>query len=122
MAKKGKKVLEFDGKSAAAGDVTDDGPAAATAGTNGHGEVFSDVPLDDAAAIARLIELNHERNTCAARWEDAKAEASEAKKELDNASNAISLLIDQIDRQRSGQESAQPVLRTLADVGADLPQ
>lgn len=44
----------------------------------------------------------------------AKTEASDAKKELDNASNAISMLIDRIDRQRSGAE-AQPRLRTLED-------
>jgi hypothetical protein len=102
-----KKHDDVDGKSAAAGSDHEAAQEAPTAGA-----VF-DAPLDDAEAIARLIELNHERNECAVRWEHAKTEAQDAKKELDNASNAISLLIDQIDRQRSGVDAAQPVLATL---------
>lgn len=122
MARK-KKNEEPDGKSAAAGTDTEVTYGDATAGANGHqpdGAVF-DAPLGDEEAIAQLIELNHERTECARRWEDARAEASDAKKELDNASNAISLLIDRIDRQRSGQEAAQPVLRTLAGVADFTP-
>lgn len=113
MTKKGKKVLEFDGKSAAAGDAGDAVEGVApTSSDGGSGSVF-DGPLSDEEAIAQLVALNHERNQCALRWEDAKTEASEAKKELDSASNAISQLIDRIDRQRSGLSGAQPMLRTL---------
>lgn len=108
MAKKS-KVFQFDGKAAAAGDDHDgvDGVAPETSAP-----VF-DGPLTDEQAIEMLVELNHERQQCAQRWDDAKTEAAEAKKELDNASNAISLLIDRIDRQRNGDAAAQPVLRTL---------
>jgi len=116
MAKKGKgkKVLEFDGKAAAAGTDLDLADGAAPA--NGAGEVF-DGPLTDEEAIAQLIELNHVRNECEAEWDRAKTAASDAKKELDNASNAISLLIDRVDRQRNGLEAAQPVLRTVETSG-----
>ena len=107
MAKKNKKVLEFDGKAAAAGDVAEI-EGAAPAATH----VF-DGPLSDEQAIGMLVDLNHERTSCERRWEDAKTEASDAKKELDNASNAISQLIDRIDRQRNGIETGQPMLRTL---------
>lgn len=102
-----------DGKAAAAGDdVMDDAaPAPVEQG------VF-DGPMSDEDAIAQLIELNHERNECASRWDDAKTKAADAKKDLDNASNAISLLIDRIDRQRTGTD--QPVLRTLEDAADTL--
>lgn len=80
MAKKLK-----DGKAAAAND---DGAEIAAAPPPEQG-VF-DGPLSDEEAIAQLIELNHERNECAGRWDDAKTKASDAKKDLDNASNAIS--------------------------------
>lgn len=112
MTKKRTKVLEFDGKAAAAGDLAAMESAAEHPGHEAEGHVF-DGPLNDAAAIEMLVELNHQRTECAVRWEDAKSEAQEAKKELDNASNAISALIDRIDRQRSGVDVAQPVLRTL---------
>lgn len=107
---KSKKVVEFkvDGKAAGAGP---DGDALEGVAV-GEVPVF-DGPLSDEQAIEMLVELNHERTACAARWEDAKTEAADAKKELDNASNAISLLIDRIDRQRNGVEAGQPVLRTL---------
>lgn len=78
MAKKLK-----DGKAAAAND---DGAEIAAAPPPEQG-VF-DGPLSDEEAIAQLIELNHERNECAGRWDDAKTKASDAKKDLDNASNA----------------------------------
>ena len=97
----------LDGKSAGAGEEQEQPDAAAPAAP----EVFG--PLDAEQAITELIELNHERMRCASRWEDAKAEASEAKKELDAASNAISLLIDRIDRQQNGTEGPQPFLQTL---------
>ena len=109
-AKKDKTVLKFDGKAAAAGDAGD--AIEGVAPHAGASESVFDGPLSDEDAIEQLVELNHERNQCALRWENAKNEASDAKKELDNASNAISQLIDRIDRQRSGL-AAQPVLRTL---------
>lgn len=109
MAKKDKKVLTFDGKTAGAGP---DGDALEGVGPATEAPVF-DGPLTDEQAIEQLVELNHQRTACALRWEGAKEEAADAKKELDNASNAISLLIDRIDRQRNGAEAGQPVLRTL---------
>lgn len=114
--KKAPQKTEPDGKTAAAGTDTELAGAGPALRTNGHAPddpVFEDGPLDDAEAIAQLIELNHERNECESRWDAAKSEAAEAKKELDNASNAISALIDRIDRQRSGTDLGQPVLRTL---------
>jgi len=115
MAKRKTNLNAVDKKSAAAGDDTVDGGDAihdhATRQDDGEIHVF-DGPLDPEKAIEELIALNHERTECVRRWEDAKAEASEAKKELDNASNAISLLIDRLDRQVNG-EGAQPVLSTL---------
>jgi len=117
MAKRKKKTADQDGKSAGAGPDTEplDGIDAlhdqATRHDDGDSGVF-DGPLDPEKALEELIALNHERTECTRRWEDAKAEASEAKKELDNASNAISLLIDRIDRQMNGT-GAQPVLATL---------
>jgi len=106
------------GKAAAAGDdLMDDAPASTVTLT--QGDVF-DGPMTDEEAIAQLIELNHERNECASRWDDAKTKASDAKKDLDNASNAISLLIDRIDRQRAAAD--QPVLRTLAAEADTLTQ
>lgn len=114
MTKKRTKVLEFDGKAAAAGDLEELGTAPDGSGREAEDRVFDGL-LNDAAAIEMLVELNHQRTECAVRWEDAKSEAQEAKKELDNASNAISALIDRIDRQRSGVDSAQPVLRTLEE-------
>jgi hypothetical protein len=112
MARKKKDGDTVDRKSAGAGEGMD--PMSASADQHaGDGEsIFDDGPLDDAAAIAELIELNHQRQECSQRWEDAKAEAAEAKKELDNASNAISLLIDRIDRQRSGG-AEQPALKAV---------
>lgn len=53
---------------------------------------------------------------CDAEWEKAKTVASDAKKELDAASSAISLFIDRVDRQRSGVAAGQPKLR-VADAG-----
>jgi hypothetical protein len=91
-----------DGKSAGAGEQ----------GEAQIEPVFNDGPLDAEQAIAELIELNHERMECQRRYETAKEEATDAKKELDAASNAISLLIDRIDRQQNGQAD-QPVLKTL---------
>ena len=111
MAKRNKKIkLVLDGKSAAAGD---DGVEALQdqATRQDDGGVF-DGPLDPKKALEELIALNHERTECTRRWENAKTEASDAKKELDNASNAISLLIDRIDRQMNGA-GPQPVLATL---------
>lgn len=110
MAKKGKQHEEPDGKSAAAGTDTEIGEAPAI--DAGGTEIF-DGPLTDEEAIAQLIELNHVRNECEAEWDRAKGAASDAKKELDAASNAISLLIDRIDRQRSGVEAGQPKLRAV---------
>lgn len=117
MAKRKKPTSEdLDQKSMAAGPdhdgINGTGPAyedQATRQDDGAG-VF-DGPMDADQAIEELIKLNHERTACARRWEDARTEAADAKKELDNASNAISLLIDRIDRQMNG--TTQPVLATL---------
>lgn len=117
VKRKNKKLNGVDQKSAGAGpdrDPLDGGDVLedrATRTDDGEPGVF-DGPLDPEKAIEELIALNHERNRCVQRWEDAKAEAAEAKKEMDNASNAISLLIDRLDRQVNG-EGAQPVLATL---------
>lgn len=104
MGRKKKVPDEIDGKSAGAGEGHEDVP---------QDEAVFDGPLNDAQAIEELIQLNHERMECERRWEFAKSEASDAKKELDNASNAISLLIDRIDRQKNGAGAEQPVLKTL---------
>lgn len=114
MAKRS-KVVQFDGKAAAAGEEIEGLEGVSPAS---DAPVFDDGPLSDEQAIEMLVDLNHERTACASRWEDAKSEAAEAKKELDQASNAISILIDRIDRQRNGVGAAQPVLRTLT---ADAP-
>lgn len=97
---------EIDGKSAGAGEDHE------ATGTNGVEHVF-DGPIDDEAAIEQLIELNHDRMQHAATYERHKDLASEAKKEMDAASNAISILIDRIDRQKNGDSAEQPVLKTL---------
>lgn len=102
MARKKKdETEEIDRKSAAAGETADTPePVSQFEG-----------PLDDAAAIAQLIELNHHRQECEQRYDHAKEAASAAKKELDDASNQISLLIDRIDRQKNGGEADQPFLK-----------
>lgn len=105
------KPEEIDRKSAAAG-AGDDVNGSAVMPVQGG--VF-DGPIDDEEAIAQLVELNHTRQECERVWDVKKQQAADAKKELDNASNAISLLIDRIDRQRSGRSSDQPVLRTLEE-------
>ena len=96
---------DVDGKSAGAGEQQEGQHPLEI-------EPVFDGPLDAEQAIAELIELNHERMECQRRYETAKEEATDAKKELDAASNAISLLIDRIDRQQNGG-TEQPVLRTL---------
>lgn len=92
----------IDRKSAAAGE---------TGETKEPASPFEEGPLDDAAAIAQLIELNHHRQECEQRYDHAKDAAATAKKELDDASNQISLLIDRIDRQKNGADAAQPFLK-----------
>jgi hypothetical protein len=93
---------DIDGKSAGAGEA----PEAII-------EHVFDGPLDDEAALEELIDLNHTRQQHMAAYERYKDLASEEKKEMDAASNAISLLIDRIDRQNNGDTTEQPVLRTL---------
>lgn len=104
MAKRGKKHEDdqVDGKSAGAGESSE---------TVTPASQFEDGPLDDAAAIATLIDLNHHRQECQQRYDHAKDEATSAKKDLDDASNQISLLIDRIDRQRNGEDDEQPFLK-----------
>lgn len=72
-----------------------------------------DGPFDAQKAIEALCELNHERVRCARIWEDAKTEAANAKKALDDATNAITLLIDRIDAEQRGEASGQPALKTV---------
>lgn len=95
----------IDRKSAAAGETAD-------TSANGDDYVF-DGPFDADRAIERLVELNHEFQEADRRWDLAKSKATDAKNERDNASNAISLLIDRIDRHKSGLEDPQPVLKTI---------
>lgn len=79
-----------------------------------HGtEYVFDGPFNAETAVDQLIELNHQFQECDRRWELAKSNATAAKNDRDNASNAISLLLDQIDRHKNGLDSAQPVLKTL---------
>ena len=106
MARKKQQDEEHvDRKSAAAGDSQD--------AAGGAAEYVFDGPFDAEKAIAHLIELNHEFQACDREWERAKSVASDAKHERDNASNAISLLLDQIDRHKNGLDAAQPVLKTI---------
>lgn len=102
MARKKTDTNEIDRKSAAAGDETD---------TNAPASQFEEGPLEDAAAIEKLIELNHYRQECEQRYDFAKDAATKAKKDLDDASNQISLLIDRIDRQKNSGEADQPYLK-----------
>lgn len=97
---------DTDRKSAAAGEAPAEGQDTPDA------YVF-DGPFDADKAVEHLLELNHQFHECDRRWERAKSVASEAKNERDAASNAISLLLDQVDRHKNGGEAEQPVLRTL---------
>lgn len=105
VVRKRKSEEETDGQSAAAGDGQQQ--------SGGHAEYVFDGPFDAEKAVEHLLELNDEFHQCDRRWEIAKSAASEAKNERDAASNAISLLLDQIERHKHGKESEQPVLRTI---------
>jgi hypothetical protein len=94
-----------DRKAAAAGETPDV-----------HDEMEAyvfDGPFYADKAVEHLLELNHQFHECDRRWERAKSVASEAKNDRDAASNAISLLLDQIDRHKNGGEDEQPVLKTI---------
>lgn len=95
-----------------------DGVSAAGAETgDAAGHVF-DGPFNAQQAVDALCELNHERVRCAREWEEVKLEAANAKKALDDATNAITLLIDRIDAEQKGELSGQPALKTLNFPGA----
>ncbi|MDP2319601.1 MAG: hypothetical protein Q8O42_09725 [Acidobacteriota bacterium] len=98
---------QVDRKSAGAGESADTG-----AGGEVDEYVF-DGPFDADKAVEHLLELNHAFQHADRKWELAKGKASEAKSERDNASNAISLLLDRIDRHKNGLEDDQPVLKTI---------
>ena len=99
---------QVDRKSAAAGDD------AADTGAGGEvDEYVFDGPFDADKAVEHLLELNHAFQHADRKWETAKGKAAEAKSERDNASNAISLLLDRIDRHKNGLEDSQPVLKTI---------
>ena len=103
MARKRKDGEEMDGKSAAAAEAPD---------VSRHEYVF-DGPFDADKAVEHLLELNHEFHECDRRWELCKSAAQEAKNDRDSASNAISLLLDQIDRHKHGGDAEQPMLKTI---------
>lgn len=107
MAKRRGNHDEVDRKSAGAGESADDG-----AGGEVEEYVF-DGPFDAEKAVEHLLELNHAFQKADQKWERAKGKAAEAKSERDNASNAISLLLDRIDRHKNGLEDSQPVLKTI---------
>lgn len=98
---------EVDRKSAGAGETADEG-----AGGEEMDYVF-DGPFDAEVAVEHLLELQHIFQKADQKWEKAKGKAAEAKTERDNALNAISLLIDRIDRHKNGLEDSQPKLKTL---------
>ena len=99
---------QTDRKSAAAGDDAADTGAGAEVD-----EYVFDGPFDADKAVEHLLELNHAFQHADRKWETAKGKAAEAKSERDNASNAISLLLDRIDRHKNGLEDSQPVLKTI---------
>lgn len=103
MGRKRRDEQEVDGKSAGAGESPG----------GSHDEYVFDGPFDAEKAVEHLLVLNHQFHECDRRWEQAKASATEAKNDRDAASNAISLLLDQIDRHKNGLESEQPMLKTL---------
>lgn len=105
MARKRSDDAGMDRKSAAAGESSD-------AHRDATDYVF-DGPFDADKAVEHLLELNHQFHECDREWEKAKSAASEAKNDRDAASNAISLLLDQIDRHKNGIEAEQPTLKTI---------